>query len=93
MYNFAPLANPINTEEGYYNGNPEFLSTSYSFNGEGERWGYIHTSKGDSKAQGILNYPNKDVYSYGGKSRINSAYSQVNEDLDDVASRGYSYYT
>lgn len=92
MYDFSPLAAPINTVDGYYNGTPEFLSTSYSFNGEGERWGYIHTNKGDSKAQGIINYPNRDVYSYGGKSRIKSAYSNVNSDLDEVASKGYSYY-
>lgn len=47
---------------------------------------------GDRKVQGVLNYKNKDLYAYGGKSRIDSAYKEANIDLDGTASDGFHYY-
>jgi hypothetical protein len=40
----------------------------------------------------VINYRNHDLYSYGGKSHINSAFPEANLDLDDSASKGNQYY-
>lgn len=92
VYNFEPLAAPLNTKDAYYQGVPDFLTTAHDFHGEDEWWSYAHTHKGDSKAQGVINYRNWDLYSFGGWSPIKSAYQEANFDLDESASRGFHYY-
>jgi hypothetical protein len=43
VYNFDPLEAPINGPDGFFQGNPEFLKSSYGFTGEGERMSYVQT--------------------------------------------------
>ena len=43
VYNFEPLETPINNPDGFYQGQPEFLKSSYDFHGEGERMSFVHT--------------------------------------------------
>lgn len=56
--------------DSFYKGDPEFMSSSLDWRGEKERAAYFKTANGDTEVQGILEYPNHDIYSYGGRSNI-----------------------
>lgn len=78
--------------DSMYLGQDEFLGSSANFDPNAERLGYIKSSHGDRKVQGVLEYRNRDLYSFGGRTRIQSAMPQADIDLNDSASRGHSYF-
>ena len=93
VYNIEPvLEAPTHNMESFYNRDPDVMSTSHDFHGEGERLGYVKAEHGDKKVQGVLNYPNHDLYGYGGISPIQSSYPAADIDLDECASNGFHYF-
>jgi len=76
----------------FYNGQPEYMSSSYDFKGEGERMGYVKSQHGDREAQGVIEYPNQDLYSFGGKTRIQTAAKQAELSVHEQASNGFNYF-
>ena len=91
VYNMAPEADQ-NASEQYMAGNKEFMASSYQFAGEKERLGYVKASKGDRRVQGVIDYKNQDLYSFGGKRPITRAYREASNDLNDVACQGKYYF-
>ena len=75
-----------------YLGQDEFLGSSANFNPEGERLGYVRSSQGDRRVQGVIDYKNQDLYSFGGRTRIQSAMPNAEADLNNSASGGCSYF-
>ena len=73
-------------------GNKNFMASSYQFAGEKERQGYVKASKGDRRVQGVIDYKNQDLYSFGGKRPITRAYREASNDLNDVACQGKYYF-
>lgn len=95
VYNFDPCLENQEQAEGlnsFYNGQPEYMSSSYEFKGERERQGYLKSQHGDKEAQGVIEYPNQDLYSFGGKTRIHTAAKEAELPLDEQASNGFNYF-
>ena len=93
VYNIEPVLEPqSNNMDTFYSGKQEFLSSSLDFHPDKERIGWVKSQHGDRKIQGVLNYKNHDLYSYGGKSHISKAFGEANLDLNDAASENHHYY-
>ena len=68
------------------------MGSALKFAGESERMGYINARQGDRKVQGVIDYKNQDLYSFGGKSHIRKAYGEASLDLKDAACKGNYYF-
>jgi len=42
--------------------------------------------------QGVIEYPNQDLYAFGGKTKITSAMDEASMDLDQSATKGLQYF-
>lgn len=54
--------------------------------------GWVKSTTGDVVAQGVVDYPNHDIYNYGGRTPIRSKAKEASFDLSETASHGYNYY-
>jgi hypothetical protein len=86
-----PGAGDVELDSTYLAGQ-EFLASSANFNPTGERWGYVKAHQGDRRVQGVIEYPNQDIYAFGGKTKITSAMDEASIDLDQTATHGLQYF-
>ena len=80
VYNMTPGADPSASQQ-FYDGKEQFMASAYQFKGEKERLAYVKAHQGDRKVQGVIDYKNQDLYSFGGRQPIGRAYREASQDL------------